>query len=69
MIHFPNTTFYKRHNNEISRYIKNDSSLHIINKNSKDKIHSTKGSKLYLDLNEPNFNEVIAKNKKYKPFR
>ena len=66
MIHFPNTTFYKRHNNEISRYIKNESSLHIINKNSKDKIHCTKGSKLYLDLNESNFNEVVTKNKKYK---
>ena len=65
MIQFSNQTFYNRHNNEISKYVKNDSSLHLININSKDKMNYKQGKKYFVDHKEANLIDLLNQNEKY----
>lgn len=46
-----NKTYYSRHSNEIKRFIEGEKSLHIINKNSKNKINDDYSDKIFIDFN------------------
>lgn len=46
-----NKTFYKRHNEELVKYIINKKSLHICAKPSKIKISEKLSTKLFIDVN------------------
>ena len=39
MFKLSNKVFYQRHKNEIEKFISNNESLHIINKNSRNKLN------------------------------
>ncbi len=58
-----NKTFYKRHNNELERFLYNENSLHVINEISKHKITEEFSTKYYVNLEEPSplFTEISSK--------
>lgn len=58
-----NITFYKRHNLELERYLHSESSIHIINKISKNKIKEDISKKVYIDMNNTNQNIDIGTDK------
>lgn len=50
----PHKTFYKRHSEEVCRYVINKKALHIINQESRDKIVDLNVPKLYIDVDIDN---------------
>lgn len=57
-----NKVFYKRHNEELNRFMYNRSVLHIINLDSQNKISEIKSDKIFLNKNQLiNFNNVKKK--------
>ena len=65
MLKLSNKTFYKRHNNEIAKFIYRKESLHIINKKSKNKLINEDCEILFLDLNDSKLTSLSTINKKY----
>lgn len=53
-----NKTFYRRHNNELDRYIEYRKSLHIINSKSKDKIVNKTTKTIYIDFDKEGFKDL-----------
>ena len=47
-----NKVFYKRHNEELNRFMYNRSVLHIINLDSQNKISEIKSDKIFLNKNQ-----------------
>ena len=60
-----NKTFYKRHDLELEKYIKNRSSIHIVNVQSKNKVVRHSDNIIYLDLNDRNNLEKLVINSKF----
>ena len=60
-----NKEFYRRHNSELERYLFSNSSLHIINKNSKTKIDEKYSEKLYFDTSLDIDSQIKNINKKF----
>ena len=60
-----NKTFYKRHDLELEKYIKNRSSIHIVNAQSKNKVVRHSDNIIYLDLNDRNNLEKLVINSKF----
>ena len=64
MIKISNKTFYDRHRKEIEKYLINKKSLHIINKNSRNKIVNQNTKKIFFDLDNVNeLSEIKFKEK------
>lgn len=60
-----NREFYRRHNLELERYLFSNSSLHIINKNSKTKIDENYSEKLYFDTSSDIDSQIENIEKKF----
>ena len=48
-----NKTFYRRHNNELERFLNEENSIHIINEISKHKITEELSTKYFVNLDKP----------------
>ena len=54
----PNKTFYQRHSLELGRFLVSGNSLHIINKNSKNKIEDEVSHKIYLNPEKLDYKQI-----------
>ena len=65
MFKLSNKVFYQRHKNEIEKFISNNESLHIINKNSRNKLNLLSCDQIDIDLDNEDYSSIRLNNKKY----
>ena len=65
MFKLSNKIFYQRHKNEIEKFISNSSSLHIINKKSRNKLNLLSCDQIDIDLDNEDYSSIRLNNKKY----
>ena len=65
MLKLSNKVFYQRHKNEIEKFISNNESLHIINKNSRNKLNLLSCDQVDIDLDNEDYSSIRLNNKKY----
>lgn len=55
-----NKTFYKRHSEELNRYVINKKALHIVNEESRDKIVDINVDNLFIDVGDENSLRIVG---------
>ena len=65
MFKLSNKVFYQRHKNEIEKFISNNESLHIINKNSRNKLNLSNCDQVDIDLDNEDYSSIRLNKKKY----